>query len=96
MFYISIYKLLNIENSNLDKQKFLKHKKNFIKSTNFSLLLNKIESGEKRKDIIREIKNKDIKFINLCVLLILSLFPFNKKIMKLYTMDSNLDTLDQH
>ena len=73
-----------IENSNLDKQKFLKHKKNFIKSTNFSLLLNKIESGEKRKDIIREIKNKDIKFINLCVLLILSLFPFNKKIMKLY------------
>ncbi len=75
---------LKIKNFDLDKQKFLKHKKNFIENTNFSLLLNKIESGEKRKEIIREIKNKDIEFINLCMLIILTVFPFSKQMMKLY------------
>ena len=75
---------LKIENSNLDSQKFLKYKKNFIEKTKFSLLLNKIESGEKRNKIIKEISKRNIQFINICILFILTVLPFNKKLMNLY------------
>ncbi len=76
--------VLKIKNRNLDNQKFLKHKKNFIQQTNYSIILNKIESGEKRKEIIKEIKYKNVEFINFLILLILTFFPFNRQIMKLY------------
>ena len=76
--------VLKIKNHNLDNQKFLKHKKNFIQQTNYSIILNKIESGEKRKEIIKEIKYKNVESINFLILLILTFFPFNRQIMKLY------------
>ena len=69
---------------NKTNKTFIKLKKIFIKKTNFSIILNLLENGSKRRFMFKELFKKELRYNKFCILLILIFLPFNKFIIKLY------------
>jgi len=75
---------LDLKNKELKEEKFLKCKKNFFEDLNFSIVLNKLEYGEKRMNLIRDLISKKIRLTKFITLLAIILLPFNLVILRIY------------
>ena len=75
---------LKIENLNLDYKKFLHYKKIFINKVKYSIILNQIEFGKKRKNLIEDLFKKKLELKYSLFLIFLIFFSFNRIIFKLY------------
>ena len=83
---LSLIEKLTLINNNFRNSYFLENKKKFIENINFSQILNLVESENKlkKKEIIKEIFKKKMKFSKFLLLLILIILPFNKILIKFY------------
>ena len=83
---LSLIEKISLVNKNNENKVFLENKKIFIEKINFSLILNYIENESSIgvKKILKKIFEKKMKFISICLLLILAILPFNKFLIYLY------------
>ncbi len=83
---LNLIEKITLINKNNENKLFLKNKKIFVEKINFSLILNYIENTNnvKNKEILKKIFEKKMKFVHMCLLLILMILPFNKLLINFY------------
>jgi len=81
---LNLIEKLGLLKENVNNDIFIKEKKKFKKKINFSIILNMLENGAKKKEIINNIIKKKLSISKFLIVLSLLAFPYSRSLVKLY------------